>query len=336
MKTARPIPPPAEVSTTADPVDGGLPMQPAGGLSSSCKPPATRLDYTGRVFGRLTVVGPAPNKRSPGGQTHRQWRCACRCGKQVVVQHGSLQQGLTRSCGCYANARRSEASTKYLSPGTRFGGLVVIRKNGRTEEQKIKWLCRCDCGKTRTVIGQLLRNGHTTSCGCLRTKHKVRPGDKYARLTVVRLNGHDGRGRAIWKCRCDCGATTASTAWQLYSGNKQSCGCLIRELVGPKHHNWDPSLTDEHRDKQRLRRELNQITGLSEKVFRRDDFTCLRCGQRGGRLAAHHIMPWAEYSTLRFRMENCVTLCADCHAEFHRVYGKKYCDDEDLAEYLAP
>ena len=302
--------------------------------SCGCYRSSNKIDFTGKKFGRLSVLGPAPDKSYPGGQKARQWHCICRCGKHVTIQQGSLQQGLTKSCGCLAKERARKASTKLLEPNAKFGELTVIRRNGQTNGHKIKWLCRCSCGKYTTVIGKLLRNGHTKSCGCSRTKHKICAGDRYSRLTVLRIKRRDSRGRAIWECKCDCGATTLSTAWQLYSKNKQSCGCLIKDLVGPKHHNWDATLTDEHRNKSRLRVKTNQTTGLSKKVFQRDNFTCIHCGQYGTALAAHHIMPWAAYPTLRYAVENCITLCKDCHREFHSMYGKNDFDDEDLNEYL--
>lgn len=33
------------------------------------------------------------------------------------------------------------------------------------------WVCRCDCGKIKTIPGCSLRSGHTKSCGCLMVKH---------------------------------------------------------------------------------------------------------------------------------------------------------------------
>lgn len=47
-----------------------------------------------------------------------------------------------------------------------FGYLTIIREDGRTADSKVKWLCRCRCGKTTSVSGAKLRSGHTRSCGC--------------------------------------------------------------------------------------------------------------------------------------------------------------------------
>ena len=35
-----------------------------------------------------------------------------------------------------------------------------------------KWLCRCDCGKEKIVLGTHLKSGSTKSCTCLRTELK--------------------------------------------------------------------------------------------------------------------------------------------------------------------
>jgi hypothetical protein len=57
-------------------------------------------------------------------------------------------------------------------------------------------------------------------------------------------------------------------------------------------------------------------------VFRRDDYTCQHCGERGGKLNAHHIRPWKEAADLRFAPSNGITLCKPCHINVHRIHTK--------------
>ncbi len=55
-----------------------------------------RLDLTGGVFGRLTVLEYA----GPNGKQSSMWRCVCECGEERVVRTSSLTSGGTKSCGC--------------------------------------------------------------------------------------------------------------------------------------------------------------------------------------------------------------------------------------------
>lgn len=52
-----------------------------------------------------------------------------------------------------------------------------------------------------------------------------------------------------------------------------------------------------------------------EAVFKRDDFTCKECKQRGVYIEAHHIKPFSLFPELRFAIDNGVTLCTACHAK---------------------
>lgn len=54
-----------------------------------------KLDLTGQIFGRLTVISEAP---SINGRT--RWNCLCSCGICLVVKAASLRSGNTKSCGC--------------------------------------------------------------------------------------------------------------------------------------------------------------------------------------------------------------------------------------------
>lgn len=56
-----------------------------------------KIDLTGKVFGRLTVL-----YESPVGSKQLKWRCICECGTQVDVygHHLRRPKSGTKSCGC--------------------------------------------------------------------------------------------------------------------------------------------------------------------------------------------------------------------------------------------
>lgn len=54
------------------------------------------IDLSGQRFGKLTVIGRAPNKNSK-----TMWYCLCDCGDSTTVSSTHLRSGHTISCGCY-------------------------------------------------------------------------------------------------------------------------------------------------------------------------------------------------------------------------------------------
>jgi len=74
------------------------------------------IDLTGRVFGRLTVLGPT-DRRESGNVV---WRCRCACGQEILVRTAELTRGRTVSCGCY----QREIHAQRLRKLDRSGNLV--------------------------------------------------------------------------------------------------------------------------------------------------------------------------------------------------------------------
>lgn len=50
----------------------------------------------------------------------------------------------------------------------KFGKLTALRISHVNSDNKLCWVCVCDCGKEVTVIGKHLKSGNTSSCGCSR------------------------------------------------------------------------------------------------------------------------------------------------------------------------
>lgn len=121
------------------------------------------IDLTGKKIGRLLVVEKT-NKRNNGQVV---WKCLCDCGKIVEVCGNNLGR-TTFSCGCLRSDISSQKTVDIL--GEKFGKLTVIEKTNKRAGRDVIWKCKCDCGGIAEVRGVYLRNGHTQSCGCIRSK----------------------------------------------------------------------------------------------------------------------------------------------------------------------
>ncbi len=71
-----------------------------------------------------------------------------------------------------------------------------------------------------------------------------------------------------------------------------------------------------------------------ESVFARDNWACQKCLIKGGKLHPHHIRNFAEEKDLRFAIDNGITLCRNCHKEFHKKFGIKNNNQEQFHNFI--
>ena len=289
------------------------------GNTKSCGYMTTKIDLTGQRFGKLVVVGEVAER-----DKHKKilWSCVCDCGTRKDVSGGSLRRGESTSCG--------RCKIKDLT-GQRFGRLVVIRDVGR-KNGKVVWECLCDCGKYTSISSNRLMTGNTKSCGCLASENLE--GERYGKLLVIRRTDERSNNQVVWECLCDCGNYKNVNTGSLGSGNTKSCGCL-QYPSGTDSYNYKPHLTDEERMKNRYQLYGNNMVNWRTNIYTRDNYTCQICNHHGGNLNAHHLNGWNAFPEERFDLDNGVTLCNDCHKDFHSQYGYGDNTREQFDEYAA-
>ena len=185
-------------------------------------------DLTGQRFGKLVVIHPTDERRGRSVV----WECKCDCGNTAFVPTNNLRSGNTASCGCAKLGKSLVDLT-----GQRFGKLVVIRRTEERQHGSAVWECKCDCGNTKFVNTNNLRNGNTKSCGCSRKGKGLvdLTGQRFGQLVVVRQTDERRSGAVVWECKCDCGNTKFVPANNLRSGNTTSCGCaVILDIAGQR------------------------------------------------------------------------------------------------------
>ena len=99
---------------------------------------------------------------------------------------------------------------------------------------------------------------------------------------------------------------------------------------GENNNKWNPNLTDEERVQ---RRNYPEYFEFCRKVKIRDNFTCQCCGSKRN-LEVHHLNGYNWDIKGRTDVKNGVSLCKDCHKNFHYKYGKINTTKEQFEEWI--
>lgn len=120
--------------------------------------------------------------------------------------------------------------------GQRFGKLEVIEFDGYKKgkyHRAAYWICRCDCGKVKSIQASRLTQGTAKTCGCSKYEHKEKDdiiGKKFNRLTAIKRID-DERNGIRYLFSCDCGNQKIILKNAVVNGRTKSCGCMSNEKV---------------------------------------------------------------------------------------------------------
>ena len=127
--------------------------------------------------------------------------------------------------------------------GQKFGRAIVQKFSHINTKRQSCWVCLCDCGVTKIIIGSDLVRGVTSSCGCYKREvsreSAIKSGPKRIKnmtgricgyLTITRRTNKKIGGSYVWECECKCGNVCEVSGSCLRSGNTKSCGCLNKEM----------------------------------------------------------------------------------------------------------
>lgn len=66
--------------------------------------------------------------------------------------------------------------------GLKFGRWSVTSHAGKTTYAQQRWLCRCECGVQRILLGDTLKKGQSASCGCYSKERSTKHGMEGSRI----------------------------------------------------------------------------------------------------------------------------------------------------------
>lgn len=100
---------------------------------------------------------------------------------------------------------------------------------------------------------------------------------------------------------------------------------------GYKSPRWNSNKTKQERE---IERDYPEYKIFIQKVLSRDKYTCQCCKKTGIKLDVHHLDGYNWCKNKRTDETNGVTLCENCHNNFHLIYGRGNNTKEQYDEWI--
>lgn len=224
-------------------------------------------------------------------------------------------------------------SLEYVQSVFRENGCELLEVEYRHAKQKLMY--KCVCGN----VSRITYSAFSSGVRCVECKKKrlrelkqksykeVKTEIEAAGAELLQKTYKNNKTALLLKCECG-----REFERNLDSFRVSSRCITCNLLVGEKSPFWKPNISREDRERNRDYREYKT---WRKEVFSRDDYTCRKCGSRGGDLAAHHINGFSKFPELRTNLNNGATLCKNCHDNFHKIYSVKNFTESDYKNWVS-
>lgn len=198
-------------------------------------------EILGKKLGKITVIKQLDSIIDSDKRKRELFECRCECGNILNIR-GDLLKYQKRDFCCKECLfkKQKELNVENLL-GLRFGDLIVIKEGEKTSDNRVSWVCKCDCGNTITVRASSLKSEKKNRCTDCSNKIKSKnhlidiSNNVFGFLRVLSLNKIEKKNGAFWNVICDkeiggCGNSIVVSRVALNSG-QISCGCVNQSLI---------------------------------------------------------------------------------------------------------
>ena len=247
------------------PCRGAVHQPPPTQAKATPAPRRLSIDMLHQKVNEWTVTG-GPRYRENDPYRLREWLCVCSCGTERWMTGTCLRFTKPLDCGGPTHpAKPPKGGARNLKNmlGQKLGPWTVIggpRHQQLTYTKVLQWLCRCDCGVERWIIGSNLRS---------RTpRHRCQPRERISaakgRADRIDISGQTfhswtvtgaSRSRPLgnqqvteWLCTCSCGTEAWRNSATLRKGMTRHCRnpVHLKRQVGEKLGEFTILAKDDH------------------------------------------------------------------------------------------
>jgi hypothetical protein len=262
-------------------------------------------------------------------------RYICDKGHETKTCFSSLLKGIRcKKCAAEKLGNERRKSIEEVRKIFEENNCVLLSTEYKKASQKLKYICECG-NESEITLNHFQRGERCWECRSKKLAFHFKHDYEYVynyfeEYDCLLLEDKYINSQTPMRFICDCGRESSTTFGNFTRGVRCK-QCAIDNMKGENHPNWNPDLTVEERENER------NIEGYSEwrnAVYKRDSYTCQSCQQVGGNINAHHLDGYHWCKDKRTDINNGVTLCDDCHTEFHSTYGKRNNTKEQFEEWI--
>jgi len=257
----------------------------------------------------------------------------CCCGNISKIRFADFKKGQK----CMKCSGMEKYTFRYIYNYFKKNNCELLEKEYKNNDTKIKYKCKCgNISKIR--FADFKRGRRCKKCGIEKVANQKRHTFKYIynyfkENDCKLLEKEYKNSKKLMKYECNCGNISKISFTRFQRGQRcKKCG--IKKNSGKNHFNYNLNLTDQERKDNESRTSNPHYKRWRKKVFIRDLYICQRCNVKGKYLNSHHIKNYSSNPELRLDVSNGITLCKECHIEFHLIYGIKHNTKQQLDEFF--
>ena len=267
----------------------------------------------------------------------------CSCGEVFMRDFAGMKSGhgLCPTC-CRVEGHSKRLSHEEQQTIIQNKGLTYVE--GEIRNHDTKFLVRCKCGNIFKTSLRIIRNSERdimvckTCHGNQMSRERRKPfqdiklflEEKGCKIISSEQDYVNCKSKVTFVARCGHLHTTTIEVALNAMKHFVCSECQKLLVAGENNYNWKGGYDNE---KVRFRKTYEFKTWVKE-VYKRDSYTCQCCGEKGGKLNAHHLDGYNWCVEKRTDVDNGITLCENCHNDFHGKYGRGNNTKEQFEEYL--
>jgi hypothetical protein len=262
-------------------------------------------------------------KKYVNNRTKMKYKCKCKNNSKITFGHFKDGERCKKCSG------KEKLTYEYVKQYFEDNNCKLLEEKYINNNTKMKYKCKCK-NKSEITFRHFKDGKRCKKCsGSEKFTYKyVYNYFKEQNCKLLEKKYYNTDKPMKYKCNCK---NISKISFYSFKRGSRCRECGTKKVSGKNHPNYNPNITEEERE---IGRKYPEYREWTQNTYKKDNYICQKCFQKGEKLNAHHIINYASNKELRLDKNNGITFCKACHKEFHKKYGVKNNNRKQLNEFL--